>query len=1147
MSKKMKKIDWLAAQEYTVLRIDVPRNNDRSPLAAEQMFAAIHGIFSESAKFQNHLSFEIVARDKFIQFYLYLPIHLKDFVEGQIYAQYPSVEIHEVDDYAQQVNVVSKSYAVCELALNKPEVYPIKQFTDFEVDPISGITSVMSKLNQDEEVWIQMIIRPVGDEWQEKGHKTVTAVRAGKKVGTGNPIFGSVMKGLFGFGRDLLVNAVSPGADTTLPVKEIKLPASVEEALKSIEQKITKLGFETRVRILAHGNDSISVKLKCQNIAAAFKQFNTTNLNGFKAGPIFVDDEARLKDYLYRSYDKGGYIFNIAELASMYHFPSSSVATPNIVWSGSKKGEPPANLPIRVNVPPADFTVLGLTNFRNNFQEFGVKTDDRRRHVYIVGKSGTGKSTLIENMVINDINAGRGVIVVDPHGEMVDKIVTCIPDERKHDVIIFDPADREFPIAFNLLEAVDDDFKGLVASGFVGIFKKIFGESWGPRLEHILRNTVLALLDYPGSTMLDIPKMLTNSRFRDRVVEQVKDMVIREFWVNEFAQYDNKFRTEAVSPILNKVGQFLSSSTIRNIVGQPKSRLNIREVMDSEKIMLVNLSRGKIGEDNSALLGAMMITKIQLAAMSRADVEVAKRPDCFLYVDEFQNFATESFSTILSEARKYNLSLTIAHQYIAQMIEPVKDAVFGNAGTLIAFRVGGNDAETLVKEFAPVFDANDLVNLDKHQIYIKLLVDGIAAPAFSARTLPPVAKITGNYDVVRDYSRESYASARALTETMIEGVSKSDEDEAKKEAELFKTGGLEALLLKKSGGPERSFAPTPAAAPATQAPVQATIPTPVSQPVTTKPAALEEPPVKIVEEIAPTMSNTEIAHSPVSAPSTAQEAPVAEEKVSPEEPRTVKYQNIINGKLYKERTSRGNIKWYLGEEIDEEKLAKSNLVLDKNGRKMIDLSKRVGGGSTSFTNKAAAIATTDKLHSDSSVTHHGSESHKVHDNSPQAKADGDRRPQPNYSIISTAEKSQSNRDDIDKKPIIDTNKASTIDVSKQELPVVVEEHLPVVAVENLPTVVADRHPTEIHKEIVAKRTELTDLVMGQIAGLASQALKNAGDRVATNVLSSDPQKIQYDEPKPQSNTNNSYQRTNTYHDANHLEEGKPVSLKDDEE
>ncbi|MEI6144393.1 MAG: type IV secretion system DNA-binding domain-containing protein, partial [Candidatus Berkelbacteria bacterium] len=551
-----------------------------------------------------------------------------------------------------------------------------------------------------------------------------------------------------------------------------------------------------------------------------------------------------------------------------------------------------------------------------------IKLEDRRRHCYIIGKSGTGKSTLIENMAIDDVVEGRGVVVVDPHGDLVDKVLACVPDHRIDDVIVFDPADRSYPIAFNLLDKVEDDFKGMVASGFVGIFKKIFGESWGPRLEHILRNTVLALLDFPESTMLDIPRMLTEKRFREKVVSFVTDTVIKEFWINEFAQYDAKFRTEAVSPILNKVGQFLSTATIRNIVGQPHSRINIRDIMDTQKILLINLSRGKIGEDNSALLGAMMITKIQLSAMSRADVTIDKRPDCYLYVDEFQNFATESFAVILSEARKYNLNLTIANQYITQMPEIVRDAVFGNAGTIIAFRVGGADADFLVKEFEPIFEANDLVNLDRYQIYTKLLIDGITKPAFSARTLAPVEKLSGNRDTIIETSRKNYAANRSEVEAMIVEKSRELEEELKSESEdYFANRSNPAASVDKV--PDKQFERPSRPVVREAAPEKVAA---VSQPVPASPVAAAAPSVSVSAD--PVNQLTE---------ETAQEVP-KERKA-----RFLKWQNIIGDKIYKEQTARGGVKWFVGQKITPEMFVEQGISVDEAGSQMLKTMEKAYG------------------------------------------------------------------------------------------------------------------------------------------------------------------------------------------------------------
>ncbi|MDP2709062.1 MAG: type IV secretion system DNA-binding domain-containing protein [bacterium] len=427
-----------------------------------------------------------------------------------------------------------------------------------------------------------------------------------------------------------------------------------------------------------------------------------------------------------------------------------------------------------------EISLFAETNFRNQNRKFGIKTDDRRRHMYLVGKTGMGKSTILENMIVDDIRSGKGVMVVDPHGDLAEKIIEYIPSSRVNDVIYFNPADIDYPIAFNIVEQVDAHLRHLVASGLIGVFKKLWADSWGPRLEYILRNAILAVLDYPGSTLLAITRMLSDKNFRKKVIEKIQDPVVKSFWVNEFSGYANNFASEAVSPIQNKVGQFLSSALIRNIVGQVKSSIDLREVMDTGKILILNLSKGRIGEDNSALLGAMMITKVQLSVMSRVDILEADRKDFYLYIDEFQNFTTDSFANILSEARKYRLNLIMAHQYIEQLGEIVKPAVFGNVGTLVVFRVGATDAEELVKEFTPVFAEEDLVNLAKYEFYIKLMIDGISSDPFSARGLPPLseAEKTGNKDKVIKVSRERYARQRAAVEEKIMRWHSNNDEEA---------------------------------------------------------------------------------------------------------------------------------------------------------------------------------------------------------------------------------------------------------------------------------------------------------------------------------------------------------------------------------
>lgn len=430
--------------------------------------------------------------------------------------------------------------------------------------------------------------------------------------------------------------------------------------------------------------------------------------------------------------------------------------------------------------PPQDICIFGQTNFRNQMRRFGIKTDDRRRHMYVIGKTGMGKTTIMENMVLSDIYAGHGVGLVDPHGDFAEKIIDHIPSWRLNDVVYLNPADVDNPIGFNILEVKNEEQAHLVAGGLMGTFKKIWPDVWSSRMEYILNNTLLALLDYPGSTLLGINRLLSDKEYRKRVVRQLKDPVIKAFWRDEFANYDDRYAKEAVAPIQNKIGQFLSASVIRNMVAQVKSTINVRDLMDSRKIFIMNLSKGRIGEDNSRLLGGMLITKLQLAAMERVDTPEHDRKDFFLYVDEFQNFATPSFANILSEARKYRLSLIMAHQYVAQLDEVVADAVFGNVGTIVTFRVGGADAEMLVKEFTPTFTEEDIVNLTKYQIILKLMIDGVASQPFSAATLPPLASPTGSAEKVIRVSRERYGRKRELVEEKIARWSQSNSDEEDK-------------------------------------------------------------------------------------------------------------------------------------------------------------------------------------------------------------------------------------------------------------------------------------------------------------------------------------------------------------------------------
>jgi hypothetical protein len=769
---------WVSQTEHILLLIEVPKENEKKELSAEQMFASLHGILRPKSdlvregSLQEHISFEIASIGNQIQFYVWTPRHLKDFVEGQIYAQYPTVRISEgPPDYTHQDFGARQAYTT-ELTLDKIEVLPIRTFQSFEVDPLAGITAVLAKLEQTgEEMWIQILARPIDDSWQEKGLKYIEAVKAGK---ANRPFEHQVMGQIFSLLGHVAVNFIggllsppSQAKTETKEKKEEKLSTGQQTLVKAVEEKITKLGYDVKIRITYLGSDPVLARHRMQAIVGGFKQFNTTNLNGFKSHKILEGSEG-VDEYRARLFLDSGSLLNIEELASLYHLPHKSVETPNMVWTTVKTSEPPANLPSEATSAGSDISLFAATNFRGQQIKFGIKRQDRGRHLYIIGQTGTGKSKLLNLLTLSDIYHGEGIAIVDPHGDFATDMLQYIPEHRLKDVIYFNPTDRDFPIAFNPLEVYDEAFKNDISSEMVGVLKRMF-ESWGPRLEYILRFTLLALLDYPDATMLGITRMLTDKNFRKDVIKEIKDPVVKAFWVTEFASWNDKFANEAVAPVLNKVGAFTANPLIRNIIGQPKSKLDLREIMDEGKILIVNLSRGQIGEDNAGVLGALMVTKIQLAAMSRANVPMEERRPFYLYVDEFQNFATDSFATILSEARKYALNLTVANQYISQMPEPVRDAVFGNVGSMVTFRVGAEDAQKLGKYYAPTFEPDDLIKLNNQHIFVNMSIDGEKTLPFSAKTLRmPEPEHDFTTELVQA-SRENYASNREEVEQDISG------------------------------------------------------------------------------------------------------------------------------------------------------------------------------------------------------------------------------------------------------------------------------------------------------------------------------------------------------------------------------------------
>jgi len=793
------KIFWAREEKKTIWKILRIRPNimsERNPSVAEYLFSALHGLFREhnifeklTGKPQVRFAFEIAVEQGKISFFARIPEHFSDLLESQIYANYPEAEIEESADYFPQN---ASEIAWAELDLINSNLWPIKRYSQFEDalsrvlnDPIAGLTLPFSRLSGESVAAIQMACRPFDmGIFRRRAVRCLNILernyyrshflkegfqRAFLRMGFWRRFFSLPARFFFWIMR----GGNSGGNSVTLASQEVEMEMSRrhdrENETTAASDKVSRILFETTIRIFSFspGENFKKSAEKVRETAGAFQPFHTPQLNGFQLSRI-QKTVPLLRQRFENAVISRETILSAEELATIFHLPNKTVSTPRLDWVSFKKIEPPLTLPLDRET---DITLLGKTNFRGRNEVFGIRPDDRRRHIYIVGKTGMGKSTLLENMIASDIRGGKGLAVVDPHGDLTEALLRFVPKNRTNDVILFDPADRDFPISFNVLECPNPEQRHLVASGVVGVFKKIFAESWGPRLEHILRNTLLALIEAEGQTLLGVMRMLADAKFREEILARVSDPLVRSFWKDEFGKWQPKQVSEAVAPIQNKVGQFLSSSLVRNILGQVKSTLDLRFAMDKGKIILVNLSKGKIGEDTSALLGSFLITKFQLEVMSRADTAEKDRRDFALYVDEFQNFATDSFATILSEARKYRLSLTVANQYLAQMSEEVRDAIFGNVGTTIAFQVGFEDAEKLSEQFGgeEKILASDIGTLPKYHAYLRLMIDGTTSSVFSAKTLPPpeVEEDESRIEKIRNVSRERYGKPRKTVEEKI--------------------------------------------------------------------------------------------------------------------------------------------------------------------------------------------------------------------------------------------------------------------------------------------------------------------------------------------------------------------------------------------
>ncbi len=777
---------------WVFLEIQMPKDNadpnDKSKSDEEKknLIAVVEQLFTTLSESggggwlapKEYVSFEIACVDKKISFYVNCPKTMQELIEKQIHAQYPHAFIEEVKGY----NPFQKGGEVeaIELKQNKRYIYPIRTYKSMESDPLNSITNAMSKLGDSEGAAVQFILSPAGTKWQGGPRHIALEVQQGK-----NP--DSIDKGPFiRFAKDLL-----HGFSNTLKQQNseqnkhrtdlsgynspINLTPMQQEVVKRLEEKASRPGYKTNIRLVTSSTTPGAAKVHLNNLVSSFLQYNMPPFNGF--GIRGRNKNAIVKDYIFRIFRNYGNnsILNTEELASLWHLPTPFLETPNIKWLVSKKAPPPINM-------PSEGVLLGKNIYRNVETEVRQARSDRSRHTYILGRTGGGKSVLMANMAIQDIKNGEGLCVIDPHGDLITDILNRVPKERAEDIIVFEPFDTDRPLGLNMLEVDSEEQKDFVVQEMISIFYKLVTDPamLGPMFEHNMRNAMLTLMadeEHPGA-ITDIPRIFTDTDFQKYKVSKLKDPVVRAFWEKEMAKTSDFHKSEMLGYLISKVGRFVENSTMRNIVGQSKSGFNFRQIMDEGKVLLVNLSKGRTGEINAKLLGLIIVSKIQMAALSRADIPEDDRKDFYLYVDEFQNFITDTFSSILSEARKYKLNLVIAHQYLGQLnqaagaqgagSQDLRDAVFGNAGTLITFRTGAEDAEFLAKEFAPTFNEFDLVNIDRFNVYIKLMINGTASKPFNMATYPlPKNQNSEVAAAIKQLSRLKFGRSRGEVEAEI--------------------------------------------------------------------------------------------------------------------------------------------------------------------------------------------------------------------------------------------------------------------------------------------------------------------------------------------------------------------------------------------
>ena len=726
--------------EFVVMQVAVPRDNEVKIDGAEQMFASLFSVKKSGGllgflKPQDHLCFEIVAKKEDIRFYVSVPEKLKDLVEKQIHGTYPGADVKEVDEYSVFSDHGKVAFAA--MKLSNASFYPIQIYKDLPTDPLSSLTAGLAKMGDNEGAVVQVLISPAGSKWQKAGRSFTSKT----KKEEANP------------------ETAKYNID----------PKTYEE----IENKCSKSGFETTIRMVVSSNTKESAEAHLSNLTSSFSQYNSDHNS-------FTKVKTRLKklfmiDFIYRYQPLFGAksILSTEELATIYHFPNKSVETPHIFWLNAKRAPAPALIP-RTGL------FLGKSVYRGVSRPVYISEDDRLRHTYIIGKTGVGKSELLIEMIMQDIRAGKGVCFIDPH-DTVEKIMEMIPPERAEDVIYFNPSDTQRPMGLNMIEAKTEEEKHFITTSIVGLMYKLYDPHKtgiiGPRFEHAIRNAMLTVMSEPGNTFVEVVRVLTDARYVQELLPKVKDPIVRRYWTDQIAQTSDFHKSEVLDYIVSKFGRFVTNKMMRNIIGQSESAFNFRKVMDEGKILLINLAKGRIGEENSQFLGLILVPKILIGAMSRQDVPEEQRKPFYLYVDEFQNFATPDFAQILSEARKFGLALTVANQFIGQMEEEVKNAIFGNVGTLVSFRVGVNDANYLQHEYQPVFSETDLINVERFNAYIKTIVNNEPVQPFSLDLTKDMSKAKEARSIkmaemVKQLSRLKYARDAQVIEAEIMNRSK---------------------------------------------------------------------------------------------------------------------------------------------------------------------------------------------------------------------------------------------------------------------------------------------------------------------------------------------------------------------------------------